>query len=208
VKIEDIARVCHEANRAYCVTLDDDSQPPWDDASKDARESSVQGVMAILEGKTLTPKDSHDNWYRRKATQGWRYGPVKDVDLKVHPCFLPYEQLPEAQKVKDALFFGVVLALMDRKTAVDQHPKVEGVRAGPLVGGPPLEAGRVDVPGSTQTPPNISAPPDATPAVRLPTAAEQDEKKRADDEAARKRKAAADKKAAERKAAAARAAGR
>lgn len=30
--IEQIARVCHEVNRAYCESMGDTSQVPWEDA--------------------------------------------------------------------------------------------------------------------------------------------------------------------------------
>jgi hypothetical protein len=33
----DIAKVCHETNRAYCETLGDNSQPPWEEAPENAR---------------------------------------------------------------------------------------------------------------------------------------------------------------------------
>jgi hypothetical protein len=39
------------------------------------------------------------------------YGPVKDVVNKIHPCIRPYEELPEAQQKKDAMFIAVVRAL-------------------------------------------------------------------------------------------------
>ena len=35
---QEIARVCHEVNRAYCQAIGDNSQPTWEDA----RNGSVQ----------------------------------------------------------------------------------------------------------------------------------------------------------------------
>mgnify|MGYP001560010111 CR=1 FL=1 len=32
MNVEDIARVCHEVNRSYCLARGDDSQMPWDKA--------------------------------------------------------------------------------------------------------------------------------------------------------------------------------
>jgi len=48
---------------------------------------------------------------KEKEEAGWKYGEVKDPDKKEHPCFVSYEELPEQQKVKDALFVGVVRAM-------------------------------------------------------------------------------------------------
>ncbi len=109
---ERLASVCHEANRAYCLALgDSSSQPRWEDAPEWQRASAVHGVEAILLGVVLSPEQSHENWLREKAEAGWQYGPVKDPEAKTHPCMVAYGDLPEAQRRKDALFFGIVKAL-------------------------------------------------------------------------------------------------
>jgi len=107
----EIASIAHEANRAYCAALGDDSQPAWEDAPDWQRESARNGVEAILAGRVQSPEQSHESWLREKTDAGWRYGPVKDPEQKTHPCFLPYGELPEAQRRKDALFFAIVKAL-------------------------------------------------------------------------------------------------
>jgi hypothetical protein len=111
MKTEDIARICHEANRAYCVTLGDTSQPPWDVAPAWQKESAIAGVEAILSGECTSPAVSHARWYARKQGEGWVYGRTKDVDLKTHPCMVPYEELPVDQQRKDLLFIAIILAL-------------------------------------------------------------------------------------------------
>ncbi len=109
--VEDIARVAHEANRALCSVFGDDSHSAWDEAPPWQRESAVDGVRAILEGRVLTPQDSHENWVREKRRAGWKYGEVKDVEARTHPCAVPFEELPLEQQLKDWLFFGVVIGL-------------------------------------------------------------------------------------------------
>ena len=108
----DIAMVCHEANRAYCLALGDGSQPRWGDAPDWQRESALAGVEAILADPSTTPEQSHQGWFDQKFRTGWKWGPVKDPARKEHPCMVPYDQLPEAQKKKDALFGAIVRALM------------------------------------------------------------------------------------------------
>jgi hypothetical protein len=46
-----------------------------------------------------------------KFKNGWKLGPVKDADKKEHPCLIPFDQLPEFQKKKDALFCAIVDSL-------------------------------------------------------------------------------------------------
>lgn len=107
-----IARVAHEANRAYCLTLGDESQLPWDDAPDWQRKSAINGVQFHANNPDAKPADSHASWVREKEADGWTYGPVKDPALKQHPCMVPYEELPIEQRRKDALFAGVVNALL------------------------------------------------------------------------------------------------
>jgi hypothetical protein len=105
-----IAQIVHEANRAYCQTLGDDSQVAWADAPQWQKASAVDGVRGILSGVITTPEQSHQSWLAEKQRTGWTYGPVKDAEQKQHPCFVPYTQLPAAQQVKDAIFFACVRA--------------------------------------------------------------------------------------------------
>jgi hypothetical protein len=110
---EQIARVCHEANRAYCETLNDTSQKPWDQAEQWQRESAIQGVEFKLGNHNAPASAQHDAWLADKTKDGWKYGPVKDAKKKEHPCCVPYADLPKDQQAKDALFQGIVNALRD-----------------------------------------------------------------------------------------------
>ena len=106
-----IARVCHEANRAYCQSIGDNSQPEWDNAPDWQKQSAENGVRFHIENPNAAPSHSHEEWLKEKQAAGWKYGPVKDPDKKEHPCFVPYEELSEEQKKKDALFIAVVHAI-------------------------------------------------------------------------------------------------
>lgn len=108
-----IARVCHEANRAYCQSIGDDSQPPWEDAPDWQKESARDGVMAVAEGRVMAPRDSHANWSAQKEEDGWEYGEEKDPEAKTHPCLVPFEQLPFEQRMKDYIFFGIAYSMLN-----------------------------------------------------------------------------------------------
>lgn len=108
---DQIARVCHEVNRAYCASIGDTSQPAWEDAPTWQKDSAVAGVRAILANPNTTPEQSHEGWMEQKAADGWTYGETKDPALKTHPCFRPYAELPPEQKTKDYLFGAVVRSL-------------------------------------------------------------------------------------------------
>lgn len=106
-----IARVCHEANRAYCEAIGDQSQKPWNEAEDWQKDSAIKGVDFALDNPKAPVSAQHDSWVAQKIADGWKYGPVKAPSRKEHPCIVPYEKLPEEQKRKDALFKAIVLAL-------------------------------------------------------------------------------------------------
>lgn len=103
----DIARICHEANRAYCVTLGDQSQPSWDEAPDWQRSSAIAGVEFHLANPDAGPEGSHASWMRQKIADGWSYGVRKDTKGRF---LVPYRQLPPEQQRKDALFVAIVHA--------------------------------------------------------------------------------------------------
>ena len=109
--VEQIAAVCHEANRRYCLALGDTSQALWDEAPEWQKQSAANGVHVRLRNLDAPNSFQHEAWLADKEKDGWKYGPVKDPAKKEHPCFLPYNQLPEEQKAKDALFVSIVKAL-------------------------------------------------------------------------------------------------
>ncbi len=106
------AMIAHEANRAYCVLLGDDSQVPWDEAPDWQKESALAGVAAIYKDPNLSPKASHEGWLAQKEADGWVYGETKDEEAKTHHCMVPYDELPEDQRLKDTLFGAVVRAVL------------------------------------------------------------------------------------------------
>lgn len=55
----------------------------------------------IIKLTELLAKNAHDNWAIGRINEGWRYGANRDDILKTHPCLIPYEDLPEAEKEYD-----------------------------------------------------------------------------------------------------------
>lgn len=110
-ELVNIARVVHEANRAYCITIRDYSQVEWDLAEDWQRGSAIAGVEATLSGAAYTPEEQHQTWCDHKIADGWVYGATKNAEAKTHPCLVPYDQLPLEQRKKDVLFRAIVVAL-------------------------------------------------------------------------------------------------
>lgn len=108
----EIARVAHEVNRAYCQALGDNSQPAWESAPQWQRDSARLGVQLHTEDPNAGPAASHESWMAQKVAEGWVYGPEKNPELKQHPCMVPFDELTLEQQAKDYIFRGVVLALL------------------------------------------------------------------------------------------------
>ena len=106
----DIARVCHEANRALQLVAGDPApSPEWDHAPEWQRESAVACVREAQAG--ATPEQLHESWCTFRAKVGWVYGETKDSDAKTHPCLVAYADLPLDQRQKDSVFHSLVAAL-------------------------------------------------------------------------------------------------
>lgn len=121
LSIIDIARICHEAHRGYCEAIGDFSHQGWNEATIEHRRSIISGVLYYLNMPESTAADTHQHWLLKKQQDGWKYGPIKNEQLKEHPCCLPFDQLPIEHKAKSFLFVSIVSALRD---AVGINPKV------------------------------------------------------------------------------------
>ena len=106
--IESIAVLTHEVNKKWCQLNGDFSQESWSFAPDWQKESAVYGVQFHLDNPDADASASHDNWLDEKLADGWIYGDEKDPERKLHPCILPFEDLPEHQQIKDHLFKSVV----------------------------------------------------------------------------------------------------
>lgn len=143
--IEQIARVSHELNRAYCESIGDTSQPLWDDAPEWQKSSAVNGVRFHLDNPDASPSASHESWLKQKTEEGWKYGTVKNAETKEHPCYVPYNELPVEQRAKDYIFrqvihslktyligeadlvsFGNYLLSKERRERFESHPEPTG----------------------------------------------------------------------------------
>lgn len=110
-KAEIIAPICHQANKAWCESTGDYSQKDWAQAEQWQRESAIKGVQFRLDNPDAGHDAQHNSWMEEKVNDGWVYGEKKDAEAKTHPCIVPFEQLPEFQQKKDALFCAVVDSL-------------------------------------------------------------------------------------------------
>jgi len=110
-----IAMLCHAANAAYCASIGDNSQVPWDQAPEWQKDSAVKGVEFCLANPDAPASANHESWMKEKVDAGWVYGETKDPDAKppTHPCIVPFDELPAEQQFKDVLFKTIVAGCVE-----------------------------------------------------------------------------------------------
>lgn len=109
---ERAAQAAHEVNRAFCIAIGDTSQVPWEEAPEGHKASSRNAVQVIIDDPSVTPEQLHAEWSADKVNDGWKFGPVKDTEAKEHPCLVPYAELPEFQRAKDALLGAAIRGVL------------------------------------------------------------------------------------------------
>ena len=109
--LEAIAHVVHEAVRAWSQAHAQTDIPDWGNAPEWMKSSTRDSVQFVLEHPKAGPGAQHTQWMDQRLKAGWTYGPKRDEDLKHHPMLVPFEQLPEFEKQKDALVCAIVEAL-------------------------------------------------------------------------------------------------
>lgn len=105
----EIAAAVHEAVRVIQKAVGEEVAPHWEYAPEWMRESMKLGVIAAARG--TTPQAAHVAWARQRLADGWRYGPVKDIEAKVSTNLVPYDELDDAQKAKDHVLVAIVEAM-------------------------------------------------------------------------------------------------
>jgi hypothetical protein len=112
MKVLAIAMLCHAANAAYCSSIGDTSQVPWEQAPDWQKESAVEGVEFCLANPDAPASAKHDSWMAEKVAAGWVYGKKKDPEASppTHPCIVAFDKLPTEQQFKDVLFKSIVAA--------------------------------------------------------------------------------------------------
>ena len=79
------------------LLLPDDPPARADDASR----SLAAAQWRSAEDREPYRRCEHERWMRFHLLYNWRLGPEKDGARRTHPCLVPYEELPLAEREKD-----------------------------------------------------------------------------------------------------------
>ncbi|MDO4320515.1 MAG: RyR domain-containing protein [Bacteroidales bacterium] len=65
-------------------------------------DTSAISIGPDLEGLIeAMARNVHEVWAEGRMRDGWRYGPVRDEEAKLHSCLVPYEDLPDSEREYD-----------------------------------------------------------------------------------------------------------
>lgn len=65
--------------------------------------TNVELDLEILKLSQVLAENVHELWAKERLENGWKYGKERNDSLKTHPCLIPYDQLPESEKVYDQI---------------------------------------------------------------------------------------------------------
>lgn len=108
-----IARVAHEAVRAWQVASGQKPAPTWSRAPAWMKEATLEAVLWKEGARAPSPAARHRQWLEEKKSAGWKVGERKDARKRTHPLMVPYSKLPEVERRKDALVSAVIRALSE-----------------------------------------------------------------------------------------------
>lgn len=110
-RIDAIARTVHEALRGWAAAHGQHDIPVWEDAEPWMHTATRESVVHALDHSGADSRSQHEQWLAQKEKAGWRYGPVKDPGKKTHPLMVPYDDLPDWERRKDALINALARVL-------------------------------------------------------------------------------------------------
>lgn len=97
--VYDAARLAAQAANAPIVPV------PWDER-EEAFKAQFRDVIdrQCGEQRSQSPEELHGRWMDAYVVMGWVYGSEHSPEQKTHPDLVPYEDLGQLERDKDAVF--------------------------------------------------------------------------------------------------------
>ena len=81
---------------------------PWSEREQPFREQFLKVIERQCgEQRSTSPEKLHGGWMQAYFAMGWVYGEEYNRELKIHPDLVPYAQLGELERDKDAVFIAL-----------------------------------------------------------------------------------------------------
>ncbi len=109
MKIEQISRLTHEADRAIRSSMGQEILG-WDRLEATLKLGWRSKVAAFKGPDGITPMMRHESWVSDMTAAGWTLDAVTDGDKKTHPAICPYGDLPDQVHLLDGVFIALINA--------------------------------------------------------------------------------------------------
>lgn len=81
---------------------------PWGEREQVFKEQFLEVIERQCgEQRSASPEELHDSWMQAYLAMGWVYGENHDREKKTHPDLVPYSQLGQLERDKDAVFIAL-----------------------------------------------------------------------------------------------------
>jgi len=133
LRVEDVARACHEATRALRAGLGDYSVPPWDVAGAWERQAARDVTQFVFDHPLATAEQVHEQWRAGLVAAGWKRGAAKRPETLEHPDLASWATLPPARRAPSILFLAVAAALSPLVVPGEDEPRAAIPESHPVV---------------------------------------------------------------------------
>jgi len=100
--VYDAARLAAQAANAPVVPV------PWDEREAPFRAQFVQVIERQCgDQRSRSPEELHGSWMQAYFAMGWVFGEEHDPVKKTHPDLVPYVELGQIERDKDAVFIAL-----------------------------------------------------------------------------------------------------
>lgn len=80
----------------------------WGDREKPFRDQFLEVIEKQCgPDRSADPEQLHNTWMQAYYDMGWTYGEVRDTEKKTHPDLVPYWELGQLERDKDAVFVAL-----------------------------------------------------------------------------------------------------
>ena len=80
----------------------------WDEREDEFRQQMLKVIERQCgEQRSKSPEELHGSWMQAYFGMGWVYGEKYDREAKIHPDLVPYADLGQLERDKDAVFVAL-----------------------------------------------------------------------------------------------------
>ena len=103
------AKFVYEAARLAAIAAEAPIVPiVWQEREDAFKEQFVKVIERQCgEYRSRSPEELHGNWKQAYFVMGWVYGDKYDRENKIHPDLVPYADLGQLERDKDAVFVAL-----------------------------------------------------------------------------------------------------